>query len=241
MTDISVTTTSFQVEDRSWMLSQWGQGPGENPNCVLDVSTFTAGTHYPNGYFPSGIPLGKITAASTAEKLVVGPYAGRANEVQTINLGAATAGTITIGFDGETTAAIAFNATAAAVQTALEALSNINAGDVTVTGGPLPGTVTLTFGGRYAGVNVAQVVVTPTGLTGGTVTVTTVTEGGSAVTDGRSTCIGFLHSATKVPDTADTTKDVGGALVVAGFIKEARLPLAIDAAGKADLKLCHFG
>lgn len=137
MTFIGVTTTDFQVEDRSWLLSQWGQGPGENPNCVLDVSTFTAGTHYPNGYFPSGIPLGKITAASSASKLVVGPY-------------------------------------------------------------------------------------------------------DDAASDGRQTCIGFLHSATKVPDTADTTKDVGGALVVAGFIKEARLPIAIDANGKADLKLCHF-
>lgn len=99
------------------------------------------------------------------------------NEVQTINLGSATAGTITITFAGQTTAAIAFNATASAVQTALEALSNIAPGDVTVTGGPLPGAITLTFGGAYAGVNVAQVTVTPTGLTGGTVTVATTTEG----------------------------------------------------------------
>ena len=54
MTDISVTTTAYQAEDRSWLLSQWGQGPGENPNVVLDISAFTEGTHYPNGYIPSG-------------------------------------------------------------------------------------------------------------------------------------------------------------------------------------------
>jgi hypothetical protein len=102
---------------------------------------------------------------------------GGTNEVQTINLGAATAGSITITFDGQATGAIAWNATAAAVQTALESLSNVNPGDVTVTGGPLPATITLTFGGQYAGTNVAQVTVSPTGLTGGTVTVATTTVG----------------------------------------------------------------
>lgn len=62
MTDISLTTTSYQSEKRSWLLSQWGTGPGENPNIRLDVSAFTAGTHYPNGYLLSGIALGIITA-----------------------------------------------------------------------------------------------------------------------------------------------------------------------------------
>lgn len=74
MTDISVTTNDYQVEDRSWLLSQWGQGPGENPSVVLDISTFTKATHYPNGYIPSGVPLAKITASSDANKITVGPY-----------------------------------------------------------------------------------------------------------------------------------------------------------------------
>ncbi|NUO57319.1 MAG: head decoration protein [Hamadaea sp.] len=74
MTDISVSSTAYQVEDRSWLMSQWGQGPGENPSIVLDVSAFTAGTHYPNGYIKSGEPLGKITASSTTKVTVVGPY-----------------------------------------------------------------------------------------------------------------------------------------------------------------------
>lgn len=101
---------------------------------------------------------------------------GRITEVQTINLGAATAGSVTLTVDGQTTAAVAFNATAAAAQTALEALSNVAAGDIVVTGGPLPGTITLTFGGRFAGMNVAPLTVTPTGLTGGTVTVATTSS-----------------------------------------------------------------
>ncbi|MGC9544032.1 phage tail protein [Streptomyces sp. UG1] len=101
-------------------------------------------------------------------------------ERQTIDLGGATAGTVTITFDGQTTGSIAYNADAATVQAALEALSNLDAEDVFVTGGPLPGTITLTFAGQYLGVNVPEVTVTPTGLTGGTVTVATVTEGATA-------------------------------------------------------------
>lgn len=98
-------------------------------------------------------------------------------EVQTINLGAATAGTITIGFDGQTTASIAYNATAATVQTALEALSNVDAGDIAVSGGPLPGTISISVAGQYLGTDVPAVTVTPSGLTGGTVTVATTTQG----------------------------------------------------------------
>ena len=75
MTSIGVETKSFQPpNDRSWLLSMWGQGPGENPTVLLDISTFTAGTHYPNGFIPSGCPLGVITASSDADKVVVGPY-----------------------------------------------------------------------------------------------------------------------------------------------------------------------
>jgi hypothetical protein len=137
MTDISVTTTDYQVEKRDWLLSMWGSGPGENPSVLLDISTFTAGTHYPKGYLPSGIPLGKITAASTGKKIVVGPY-------------------------------------------------------------------------------------------------------DDAAADGRQTAIGFLHSAVKVPNLLDTTKDAGGALVVCGFVSLSKLPIALDANGQADLKLIYF-
>ncbi|MCH7485196.1 MAG: hypothetical protein IIA90_08650, partial [Chloroflexi bacterium] len=55
-----------------------------------------------------------------------------------------TAGTFTLTFSGQTTAAIAFDATAAAVETALELLSSIT--DVTGGGGALPGSaVTVDF------------------------------------------------------------------------------------------------
>lgn len=75
MTNITVETKSFELpNDRSAMLSIWGQGPGENPSVILDVSTFTAGTHYPNGYLRAMTPLGIITASTDATKITVGPY-----------------------------------------------------------------------------------------------------------------------------------------------------------------------
>lgn len=60
MSNISVRRSTFQTEDRSWLLGPDGVGPGDNPSIVLDVSKF-AGL-YPDGFIPSGTVLGKITA-----------------------------------------------------------------------------------------------------------------------------------------------------------------------------------
>lgn len=137
MTDISVQTTGYQVEKRSWYLGTADQ-PGFTVSARLDVSTFTAGTHYPNGYFPSGIPVGKITALSSGQNIVVGPY-------------------------------------------------------------------------------------------------------DNAAADGRETCLGLLFSSVKVPNTADTTVDVGGAVLTAfAPVSLSKLPIALDAAGQADLNRLHF-
>ena len=58
----------------------------------------------------------------------------KTNESQTVRVAGATGGTFTLTFDGQTTAPIAFNANAAAIQAALEGLANIEPGDVLVTG-----------------------------------------------------------------------------------------------------------
>lgn len=104
------------------------------------------------------------------------------NEVQTVTItGTPTGGTFTLTYAGQITAGIAYNANAAAVQSALEALSNIGVGDVTVTGGPGPGTpFTVTFTGTLAATDVAQMTASGAALTGGTapaVNVTTTTPG----------------------------------------------------------------
>jgi hypothetical protein len=108
-------------------------------------------------------------------------------EVQTVTItGTPTGGTFTLTYSGQTTAGIAFNAAAAAVQSALEALSNIEPGDVVVGGGPGPGTpYTVTFLASLG--NVVQMSASGAGLTGGTapaVAVTTTTPGLSALAIG---------------------------------------------------------
>lgn len=69
--------------------------------------------------------------------------------VQTVTItGGPTGGTFTLTFNSQTTTALAYNATASTVQTALEALSSIGTGNVLVTGGPGPATpYVLTFVG----------------------------------------------------------------------------------------------
>jgi hypothetical protein len=94
--------------------------------------------------------------------------------------GTVTAGTFTITLDGHTTAAIAYNAAAAAIELALEALPNVEEGDVVCTGGAMPTTpVVVTFAGQYAGDNMPLMTTNSAGLTGGTYAFTATTEGGS--------------------------------------------------------------
>lgn len=79
-----------------------------------------------------------------------------ADEVQKITVAKATSGTFTLTILGKTTAAIVFKPKATDIQSAFEALSNLDPGDVTVTGvegGPF----TVAFGGKYVDTNVAQI------------------------------------------------------------------------------------
>lgn len=122
---------------------------------------------------------------------IVGPAGTQ--EVNTITTtGTVTGGTFTLTYSAQTTAAIAWNATAADVQAALEALSNVAPGDVIVTGGPWPGTpMVITFGGTLNGLPTgAPITITPTGLTGTTpgANVTRTTTGASV------TGSGYLHT-----------------------------------------------
>lgn len=101
------------------------------------------------------------------------------SEVQAVTVnGAPTGGTFVLTFGDVATTDLPYNATAAAVQTALQALPSIGAGNVTVTGA---GPYTVTFAGTLANQNVAALSATGN-LTGGTspsVTVSTTTQGSS--------------------------------------------------------------
>jgi PKD repeat protein/type 1 glutamine amidotransferase len=100
----------------------------------------------------------------------------KTNETQTVRVNNATGGTFTLTFSGQTTAPLAYNATAAQVQAALEALSNINPGDVLVTGNAQPNqTQPVAFRGQYSETNVPQITGDGSGLTGTTPAVVTAT------------------------------------------------------------------
>lgn len=234
MTSIAVETTSYQSDRRAWLLGPHGTDPGATPSITLDVSAFSSTIHYASGYIPSGTPLARITASG-----LYGPYSVT-DEVQTLTEGGSGLTSFTITYSGQTTASIDDDATAAEVQAALEALSNIAPGDVTVTGGPLgTGPFTVTFGGTLADTNVAAMTTTPTGGTG-TVVVATTTAGGTEGTGGLETAAGLLFAPVKVPSLTDNTIDVGAAMLVHGFVKLSKLPFTLDANGQTDLRLIHF-
>lgn len=97
-----------------------------------------------------------------------------------------TSGTFTLTFDGQTTSGIAFDASASAVQSALEALSNIAPGDVDVTGGPFtagdPSPIFVHFTGTLAAQTVADFEVDASGFDQGNLTATTTVTGSSPAT-----------------------------------------------------------
>ena len=51
-------TETYGPGDQSWLGSAHGLGNARTE--TLDISAFTAGTHYPNGYIPSGTPVAKV-------------------------------------------------------------------------------------------------------------------------------------------------------------------------------------
>lgn len=78
-------------------------------------------------------------------------------------------GSFTINFDGQVTAALDHDATAGQIQTALEALTNIEVGDVTVTGDVQSGQVDVEFLGNLAGAPQPALVIAVNALTIGEV------------------------------------------------------------------------
>lgn len=175
-------------------------------------------------------------------------WLGQSNEVNTLTAHAttpATAGDFTLTVNGQTTAAIPFNATAAQVQAALLALSNVAPGDVVaVDSGPganlgtASHVVTLTWGGALAG---SDVVITAdfTGISAGSDPVlATSTAGGADASDG-SDIDAFLWA----PDAAVAVSTVGQLIVnvfLRGLIHRDDIPLP-SGESQADLDEALLG
>lgn len=207
---------TFLNENQSWIASSHGLDHGRP--VTLRKASFTEGLHYPNGFFPSGLALAELVAFAG----LYGP-ASAPNEVQSIAVDA-TGGTFTITREGEVTGAIAFNASAATVQAAIEGLASVNPGDVTVTGGPgAAGGATpyvVTFGGQFADADQPALTTGAGALTGGagTAAVTTTTAGSAPTI----TANGGLLLAT-IP-VAVGGGNVVGALFTHGRVVTSKLP-----------------
>ena len=121
-------------------------------------------------------PAGGINAGG------MGPFNDQlTDEQQTVRAQGATAGTFTLTFKGQTTAALPFDATAAQVDAALEALSTVGANNVQVAGGPVnsaTATTSVYFRRTLQQADQPQITGDSTGLTGATLAIATPQEGG---------------------------------------------------------------
>ena len=134
-------------------------------------------------------------------------------EVQTVTVtGTPTGGDYKLGFGDQTTGVITYNSSAADVQTALRALSNISATGVSVTGSA-GGPYTVTFANEYATVDVPLITLDDNDLTGGTAPSVTIVE-----TTPGSAALPTLNSTTPL-NYNDATVTLGGTStrLVGGF------------------------
>lgn len=245
--DVSVQTHETLGNAMSWLGSAHAVDTGEPVE--LDLALFDIASVFTDGFIPSGVVLARRTSDGAYGAYDPGTVT---NEVQSLVATGGTAGDFTLNFDGEVTAAIAYNANAAAVEAALEALSNIGppdgtAADVTVTGGPLPETpVVITFGGQYADEDVPALVVVDN-VTDGNAVITTGTAGGGTGAGAAGLTVAKGHllfpiSVVNDQGVAQTTGRRLGAMLTHGKVRVAKLPTGhgLDQAAKDALPLIRY-
>lgn len=171
-----------------------------------------------------------IRAASLGVSGYSGALTAKTDEVQTLSrTGTPASGTFTLTLDGQTTSAIAYNASAATIQAAIEALANVGSGNVGCTGGPIHTTnVVCTFAGDLAGSNVSLMTVTDS-VGGGDITCSATTAGvpGYVKAD-------LFDSWTTICDTGNLS--LLGSYRVLAVVHDAA---ATSEIGEAQIKLVH--
>jgi len=149
ITNLGGAPTAYQ-----WQWTWNGRCPNRAVSFVVQ-SGFADSADVANGFVINelGISGGRadgfeVSGAGFSKALLHGQTLGGLTVArQTLTMtGSPTGGTFTLTFQGQTTAPIAYNATAAVVDAALELLPNIGSGGVTAGGGPLPATpITVDF------------------------------------------------------------------------------------------------
>jgi hypothetical protein len=215
-------------EDQSWLGS--AHGTNECDSITLDSDAFL--TLFPTGIVPSGVVLYKHSSG------LYRPFGSvSADEVQTITEGGTGLTSFVLHFQGQDTTSLVAASTAAQVQAALEALSTIGAGNVTVTGSA-SGPYSVTFVGDLADVDQPAMTATPTGGTG-TVTIATGTAGGTDT----DTAAGHLFTTTDLGGTtAGTVDKCTAALFWHGEVIVANLPenAGLTTGARADLNQIRY-
>lgn len=249
-----VTEQKSPPSDHSWLKSAHATQTCDS--ITLDGDAFAADlTNWADGIVPAGTVLGEDASSGLYAPYDPDEANTAANEVQTLTIDA-TGGDFDLtvpatdepGWDAavaaagsdplpQTVSAIAFDAAAATIQTALEAI--LGAGNVTVTGSA-GGPYTITFLGDLAQTNAPLLDSSVDALTGGagTAVVTVGTAGGS----GAGTAVGFLFQAVDLGTTTenDTVGHISAALLWHGEIDESKIPATtgrggLDSTAKTDL------
>jgi hypothetical protein len=159
-----------------------------------------------------------LDGAVFGQALTDGIYMSTSELVTLTKGGTWSAGTFTLTYGGQTTTALAFNATAAAIQAALEALSSIGPGNVVCAGGPISTTaVTVQFTGALGALDAGAITYDIALVTGSSPTLTvTVTTPGVAPTTIPLIPLAGTHWTVAVADTyADLTGGTGSYLQLA--------------------------
>jgi hypothetical protein len=80
--DLLTSSTSYSQGDHSWLRSS--HGTEATRTITLDLTTFAKATHFPDGFIPSGMSLGVITANPDT----YGPYdSGTPGDGRDVNRG----------------------------------------------------------------------------------------------------------------------------------------------------------
>lgn len=211
ITGAAPTTPGGATNARSWLFAPVSSGRDPNPKSFTIEEGDEDAVQVGEGLKFSSFGLEWTNDASNMTGNLFArfpvdnePLTTLSDEEQAITKsGTVTSGTFTITYSAQTTAAIDFDATAAEIQTALEALSNIAPGDVVVSGGPITTTpVVIIFQGTLAGINQTQITVDSTSLVGGgTYVPSTLTAGGAAVVSVPQSPVSRMHVDIFVDDT----------------------------------------
>jgi flagellar capping protein FliD len=157
------------------------------------------------------------TQSAQNSKIRIDGYPPAVAEVQTLSPdNPATGGSFTLTYDGQETAPIAYDATTSQIQAALEDLSNVEEGDIVVSGGSLDGGEDLTFTFDQTKGDVSMLGFDFSNLDGTTDSGSSITEtvsgednwivnNGNTVSDAVSGITLNLHDTTEPGESVDMT------------------------------------